>query len=122
MREVKGSYLLWGTVAIYLLYLFFDFIGVSIIKLTVVAIISGIILGIISLLFYSQLVIPFMYASDCQYDMICTDKSIQYKNYYLHRSCTNKDLKWIKFSLIYWIVVMVLEVNNFCNKYFTFKL
>ena len=29
MREVKGSYLLWGTIGIYLLYLFLNSLGIT---------------------------------------------------------------------------------------------
>lgn len=32
-----------------------------------------------------------------------------------------KNNVWIGFSLYYWIIIMIEEINNFFNKYFTFK-
>lgn len=122
MKEVKGSYLLWGTITIYLLYLFFDFMGVGIKEMILgVLVCIGLTLGSLLLfgLLYTQFIVPIMYSHEM-------DKSYQkqyiFKTFYLCDYCTKESKKYIRFSLIYWIIVIVLEVNNFCNKYFTFKL
>jgi hypothetical protein len=137
MREIKGSYLLWGTIGIYLLYLFCNWMNIEvkfILELiTVIIILIGIILilGITILLFYIQIIIPVEYIYNRNYFINGKSKynwyseisfdDLKFKNFYLNPVCIKKQAKFIRFSIIYWIVVIIEEINIFCNKYFTFK-
>jgi len=117
--KMKGAYLFWLVILVFILYLIFEYFGINFLYLI------GKIVGVLFLLyvgchlFLFAVLVPIMYSIDYFNEGGWNDT---FQNYYKNYNCQCYMKDFIIFHPVYWLIVIIIEINKFCNKYFTFKL
>jgi len=123
---MKGSHMFWLVITLFIAYLILDYFEINLLYL-IGKLIGIVFLGFIcAALVYTILVLPFSYISEydtsCRFTRCNRSPDVTFKNYYKDDECRIYLVELIVLNPIYWIIVAVIELNKFCDKYFTFKL